>query len=148
MRVLRSAPRAFFSGARLPTRVTNGCTVTAFFKFGKNGANSQDAGIYNSITQRDDYDRIEMQNYFDYTGRLAVEGNYASFDRYEASGMHPAEVILLWACEEGDLPKVEELLSVGARMDVKDLNGKSPLELAANDAIKDVLRAAAAKQSA
>lgn len=141
MKVLSAAPaRAFFAGAALKKKACNGCKVTAFFKFGKNGADSKSAGIYGSISKRDDYDRVEMQNYFDYTGRLAVEGNYDSFNKYEANGMHPADVILLWACEEGDLPKIEELLSVGADVNVKDLNGKTTFELATNDEIRAVLK--------
>jgi ankyrin repeat protein len=91
---------------------------------------------------RDDFDRVEMEQYFNYSGRLAVEQTYDTFDKYLDQGMHPVDVILLWACEEGDGPKVEEVLNAGAHINVKDLNGKTPMELATADDVKDLLQQA------
>lgn len=132
---------AFRAGTPLRQQARNGCKVHAFFKFGKNGADSKEAGIYGNLT-REDFDKIEMEHYFNYTGRLAVEQTYDSFNKYVESGVHPVDVILLWASEEGDLPKVEEVLAAGADPTVKDLNGKTAAELAADDEIKKAIEAA------
>jgi ankyrin repeat protein len=144
MRVSSRPHCAFRSGVPLRQHVSNGCKVQAFFKFGKNGADSRSAGAYGNLS-RDDFDRTEMEHYFNYTGRLAVEQTYDTFNKYEEIGMHPVDVILLWASEEGDLPKVEEVLEAGADVNVKDLNGKTPLELASSDDVKEALTAALAR---
>jgi ankyrin repeat protein len=55
------------------------------------------------------------------------------------------DLLLLMACSEGDDGKVEELLAAGANPAVKDIDGRSTLELATKDEIKAVLQAAMAK---
>lgn len=145
MRVVYAKPRCtFVAGRPLQSRVQNGGKVFAWFKFGKNGADSREAGIYGNLS-RDDFDRTEMENYFNYTGRLAVEQTYDTFEKYLDNGMHPVDVLLLWASEEGDVPKVEEVLQAGADVTVKDLTGQTPLDLASSDEIKTLLEAALAK---
>lgn len=145
MRIVSAKPRCTFGAGRpLQSRVQNGGKVFAWFKFGKNGADSREAGIYGNLS-RDDYDRTEMENYFNYTGRLAVEQNYDTFEKYLDDGMHPVDVLLLWASEEGDAPKVEEVLQAGADVSVKDLKGQTPLDLASNDEVKALLETAVAK---
>lgn len=114
-----------------------------FFKFGKNGADAKEAGIYGNL-ERDDFDKVEMEQYFNYTGRLAVEQNYDSFNKYVERGTHPVDVILLWAAEEADAPKVEEVLAAGANPKVTDLNGKTPLDLSKDEEVTRLLEAAMA----
>lgn len=46
------------------------------------------------------------------------------------------------AASENDLPKVEELLAAGAHVNIKDNNGKSPLELATKPEVLSALQAA------
>lgn len=135
---------AFRAGTPLRQQARNGCKVHAWFKFGKNGADSKEAGIYGNLT-REDFDKTEMEQYFNYTGRLAVEQTYDSFNAYVESGAHPVDVILVWSSEEGDLPKVEEVLAAGADPTFRDLNGKTASELALNDEIKQAIAAAAVK---
>ena len=115
----------------------------AFFKFGKNGMGSDDAGIYGSQT-KDDYCYDDVEHYFNYMGMLAVEGTYDRMEAMLSSGLHPVDVLLLMACSENDAPKVEELLKAGANVNVKDNKGKSPLELCTKDEIKDMLQKAPA----
>jgi ankyrin repeat protein len=55
--------------------------------------------------------------------------------------LEPVDLLLLMACSENDAPKVEELLRAGADTNVKDLEGKSPMELCTKDEIKELLRA-------
>jgi hypothetical protein len=137
--------RAFRNVAVLRPVARSGRDVQcSFFKFGKNGADSKEAGIYGNMT-RDDFDRVEMEQYFNYTGRLAVEKTYDTFNAYLDRGTHPVDVVLLWACEEGDGPKVEEVLAAGADINVRDLNGKSAMELAASEEVKKLLEAAETK---
>lgn len=145
MRFVSAKPRyTFVAGRPLRSRAQNGGKVFAWFKFGKNGADAREAGIYGNLS-RDDFDRTEMENYFNYTGRLAVEQNYDTFEKYLDDGMHPVDVLLLWASEEGDAPKVEEVLQAGADVSVKDLKGQTPLDLASNDEVKALLETAVAK---
>jgi len=115
----------------------------AFFKFGKNGLGSEDAGIYGS-QGREDYCVDDVEHYFNYMGMLAVEGTYDRMEAMLSSGLHPVDVLLLMACSENDTPKVEELLKAGADASVKDNNGKGPLELCTKPEIKDMLQKAPA----
>lgn len=145
MRGVAAKPRwTFVAGRPLQSRVQNGAKVYAWFKFGKNGADSREAGIYGNLS-RDDFDRTEMENYFNYTGRLAVEQTYDTFEKYLDNGMHPVDVLLLWASEEGDVPKVEEVLAAGADVTVRDLEGRTPLDLASSDDVKALLESAVAQ---
>ena len=111
----------------------------AFFKFGKNGMGSEDAGIYGSQA-RDDYCYDDVEHYFNYMGMLAVEGTYDRMEAMLSSGLHPVDVLLLMACSENDTPKVEELLQAGANPGVTDNNGKSPLELCSKPEIQALLK--------
>lgn len=43
-------------------------------------------------------------------GLLAVEGSYDRCESMINSGMHPCDIILCFALEEGDAPKLEEVL--------------------------------------
>jgi ankyrin repeat protein len=88
-----------------------------------------------------------MEHYFNYTGRLAVEKTYDSFNEYLERGAHPVDVILLWASEESDLPKVKEVLEAGANPTVQDLNGKTPLELATDEEVKKLLQQFLSKEA-
>jgi len=98
---------------------TNGNRVVALFNFVKKlRTDSQSAGIYGS-QKREDYDRDDVEHYFNYTGMLAVEGTYDRLNQLLESGVEPVDLLLLMACAEGDKPKIEELLMAGARADVK-----------------------------
>lgn len=41
---------------------------------------------------------------------LAVEGTYDRIESYTKAGIHPVDSILLFAVEEGDEPKIQEVL--------------------------------------
>jgi hypothetical protein len=56
-----------------------------------------------------------------------------------AAGLDPVDVLLLMAASENDTPKVEELLAAGANIAIADNKGKSPLELATKQEVKDLL---------
>ena len=62
-------------------------------------------------------------------GMLADEGSYDRMNTYFEAGLHPCDIILLMACEEGDTPKIEELFKSGADATVKDPQGRSCREL-------------------
>ena len=68
-------------------------------------------------------------------GMLANEGSYDRMQKFFEAGIHPCDIILLMACEEGDTPKIEELIKAGADTSVKDWQGKTCMELAANDKV-------------
>lgn len=88
---------------------------------------------------RDDYTYDDVEQYFNYMGMLAVDGSYDRMQSYLDLGLHPIDILLLWASAEGDDPKVEELLNAGAAPDVKDMDGKRPLQLAGNARVKELL---------
>lgn len=96
--------------------------------------NSEDAGVYES-QGRDDIDEDDVEMYFNYMGMLANEGSYDRMQKFFEAGIHPCDIILLMACEEGDTPKIEELIKAGADTSVKDWQGKTCMELAANDKV-------------
>lgn len=56
-----------------------------------------------------------------------------------AAGLDPVDVLLLMAASENDSPKVEELLAAGANLNITDNKGKSPLELASKQEVKDLI---------
>lgn len=62
----------------------------------------------------------------------------------DAAGLEPVDLLLLMACSENDTPKVEEVLKAGADINVKDLNGKSPMELCTKEEVKELLQKAGA----
>ncbi|CAA0836962.1 Protein LHCP TRANSLOCATION DEFECT [Striga hermonthica] len=118
---------------------SRGSTIRCWFRFGKNGVDAEGAGIYGS-QGRDDFDRDDVEQYFNYMGMLAVEGSYDKMEALLNQNIHPVDILLLMAASEGDKPKIEELLRAGADYTVKDVQGRTALDRAANDEIKDFIR--------
>lgn len=135
-----AAQRAFVQrsmGRRRPRRnqQQGSVSVHAFFNFNKNGNSSNETG-----PSRSDFDFQEVEDYFNYMGMLAAEGNYDKLDALCDSGLEPVDLLLLMACSEDDTPKVEELLGAGADVTVKNpADGKTPLELCTKEEIKQML---------
>ncbi|XP_022889202.1 protein LHCP TRANSLOCATION DEFECT-like [Olea europaea var. sylvestris] len=117
---------------------TSGSRTTCWFRFGKNGVDAEGAGVYGSQT-RDDFDRDDVEQYFNYMGMLAVEGTYDKMEALLNQNIHPVDILLMMAASEGDKPKIEELLRAGADYTVKDSEGQSALAKAASDEIKDFI---------
>ncbi|MCL7032734.1 hypothetical protein MKW94_026270 [Papaver nudicaule] len=117
---------------------SNGSRTKCWFKFGKNGVDAEGAGIYGS-QKREDFDKDDVEQYFNYMGMLAVEGTYDKMNALLKQNIHPVDILLLMASSEGDLPKIEELLRAGAKYDVKDADGRTALDRAANDEIKQYI---------
>ncbi|KAL9271523.1 LHCP TRANSLOCATION DEFECT-like protein [Drosera capensis] len=111
--------------------------VTYWFRFGKNGVDAEGAGIYGSQS-RDDFDRDDVEQYFNYMGMLAVEGSYDNMEALLDLNIHPVDILLMMASSEGDKPKIEELLRAGATYTVKDADGRTALDRA-DDEIKDFI---------
>eukprot|EP00244_Chara_vulgaris_P000815 TRINITY_DN1139_c0_g2_i1.p1 TRINITY_DN1139_c0_g2~~TRINITY_DN1139_c0_g2_i1.p1 ORF type:complete len:205 (-),score=42.89 TRINITY_DN1139_c0_g2_i1:457-1071(-) len=134
-----------FSGNAVgqPSRVSRlgpsgGSKWDALFKFGKFGFSSEDAGMYGS-QGRDDYGRDDVEQYFNYTGMLAVEGTYNKMYALLDKEIHPVDILLLFAATEGDRPKIQELLRAGARIDVQDVDGRTAVDRAADEEIKQII---------
>lgn len=72
-------------------------------------------------------------------GMLAVEGTYDKMYELLRQNIHPVDILLMMAAAEGDKPKIEELLRAGADYNVNDAEGRSALDKAANDEIKDFI---------
>ncbi|XP_022717927.1 protein LHCP TRANSLOCATION DEFECT [Durio zibethinus] len=123
-----------------PSRIrpSNGLRIRCWFKFGKNGVDAEGAGIYGSQT-RDDFDTDDVEQYFNYMGMLAVEGSYDKMEALLNQNIHPVDILLMLAASEGDKPKIEELLRAGASYDVKDADGRTALDRAVNEEIKDFI---------
>ncbi|KAI3686229.1 hypothetical protein L1987_79903 [Smallanthus sonchifolius] len=119
---------------------SNGSRSTCWFKFGKNGVDSEDAGIYGSQS-RDDFDRDDVEQFSlnNYMGMLAVEGTCDKMEALLRQNIHPVDILLMMAASEGDKPKIEELLKAGAKYNVKDSDGKTALDKASNDEIKNFI---------
>nr|GMC70104.1 protein LHCP TRANSLOCATION DEFECT [Ipomoea batatas]GMC76469.1 protein LHCP TRANSLOCATION DEFECT [Ipomoea batatas]GMC76556.1 protein LHCP TRANSLOCATION DEFECT [Ipomoea batatas] len=122
-----------------PSGLGPGCgsRTTCWFKFGKNGVDAEGAGIYGSQA-RDDFDRDDVEQYFNYMGMLAVEGSYDKMEALLSQNIHPVDILLLMAASEGDKPKIEELLRAGADYTVKDADGRTALDRA-NEETKDFI---------
>ncbi|KNA11301.1 hypothetical protein SOVF_136470 [Spinacia oleracea] len=127
-------------------RTVNGTTTRSTTKLGpSNGGrakcwfsfNAKGAGIYGSQS-RDDFDRDDVEQYFNYMGMLAVEGTYDKMEALLSQNIHPVDILLLMAASEGDKPKIEELLGAGANYDVLDADGRTALDRA-NDEIRDFI---------
>ncbi|KAK7316737.1 hypothetical protein RJT34_00418 [Clitoria ternatea] len=116
---------------------SNGSKATCWFRFGKNGVDAEGAGIYGS-QGRDDFDRDDVEQYFNYMGMLAVEGSYDKMEALLSQNIHPVDILLLLAASEGDKPKIEELLRAGAKYDIKDADGRTALDRASVE-IKDFI---------
>ncbi|EOA38596.1 hypothetical protein CARUB_v10010432mg [Capsella rubella] len=117
---------------------SNGSRTTCWFKFGKNGVDAENAGIYGSQS-RDDFDRDDVEQYFNYMGMLAVEGTYSKMEALLNLNIHPVDILLLLAATEGDKPKIEELLRAGADYSVKDGDGRTALDRASSEEIRDLI---------
>ncbi|XP_073127668.1 protein LHCP TRANSLOCATION DEFECT [Henckelia pumila] len=115
-----------------------GSRTTCWFKFGKNGVDAEGAGIYGSQS-RDDFDRDDVEQYFNYMGMLAVEGSYDKMEALLNQNIHPVDILLLMAASEGDKPKIEELMRAGANYTVKDAQGRTALDRATSDEIKEFI---------
>jgi ankyrin repeat protein len=96
------------------------------------------AGIYGSQS-RDDFDRGDVEQYFNDMGVLAVEGSYDKMDALLNQNIHPVDILLLMAASEGNKPKIEKLLRVGASYMVNDADGRTALDRAASNEIKDFI---------
>ncbi|GLU23610.1 hypothetical protein SLE2022_396030 [Rubroshorea leprosula] len=123
-----------------PSRIgpSNGSRTKCWFRFGKNGVDAEGAGIYGSQS-RDDFDRDDVEQYFNYMGMLAVEGSYDKMEALLNQNIHPVDILLILAASEGDKPKIEELLRAGATYDVKDADGHTAIDRAANEEIEDFI---------
>eukprot|EP00898_Chlorokybus_atmophyticus_P002192 jgi/Chlat1/2974/Chrsp2S04702 len=152
---LRRKP-ALSSSARKPSltaalrskgAVSNGSRVTCWFNLNKLRQDSQSSGIYGSQT-RDEFDKDDVEHYFNYMGMLATEGTYDKLEALLSTGIHPVDLLLLMSSSEGDLPKIEELLNAGADASVKDTEGKTALDRAANDQVRELLNKHADKAKA
>mmetsp|Transcript_1155 Transcript_1155/g.3591 ORF Transcript_1155/g.3591 Transcript_1155/m.3591 type:complete len:150 (+) Transcript_1155:90-539(+) len=110
----------------------------ALFNFGSNNAQK------NQGPTRADYDEQEVEDYFNYMGMLASDGNYDRLNEYTNAGLDCVDLLLLMAASEGDTPKVEELLEAGANVNVssdKVYGGKTAIELCTKEEIKEMLQA-------
>ncbi|KAG7594774.1 Ankyrin repeat-containing domain [Arabidopsis thaliana x Arabidopsis arenosa] len=117
---------------------SNGSRTTCWFKFGKNGVDAENAGIYGSQS-RDDFDRDDVEQYFNYMGMLAVEGTYSKMEALLSLNIHPVDILLMLAATEGDRPKIEELLKAGADYSVKDADGRTAIDRANSEEIRDLI---------
>ncbi|KAG7600138.1 Ankyrin repeat-containing domain superfamily, partial [Arabidopsis suecica] len=117
---------------------SNGSRTTCWFKFGKNGVDAENAGIYGSQS-RDDFDRDDVEQYFNYMGMLAVEGTYSKMEALLSLNIHPVDILLMLAATEGDRPKLEELLKAGADYSVKDADGRTAIDRANSEEIRDLI---------
>lgn len=79
------------------------------------------------------------EQYFNYMGMLAVDGTYDRMNALLDQNIHPVDILLLMASSEGDKPKIEELLRAGADYTVKDADGRTALDRAVNDEIKEFI---------
>ncbi|XP_017238623.1 protein LHCP TRANSLOCATION DEFECT [Daucus carota subsp. sativus] len=122
----------------LSTTSASASGATCWFKFGKNGVDAEQAGIYGSQS-RNDFDRDDVEQYFNYMGMLAVEGTYDKMEALLNQKIHPVDILLILAATEGDKPKIEELLRAGADYTVKDVDGRTALDRASTDEIKDFI---------
>lgn len=91
---------------------------------------------------------LSSLQYYNYMGMLAVEGTYDKLEALLATGIHPVDILLMMAAQEGDKPKIQELLQAGATCDVKNADGKTALDLAADDDIRAMISAGAQKSMA
>ncbi|WOK91869.1 protein LHCP TRANSLOCATION DEFECT-like [Canna indica] len=131
----------WFRASKIRSKVgpgTNGSRTTCWFRFGNRGVDAEGAGIYGSQA-RDDFDRDDVEQYFNYMGMLAVEGTYDKMEALLSQNIHPVDILLMLAASEGDKPKIEELLRAGAKYDVKDADGRTALDRAASDEIKELI---------
>lgn len=72
-------------------------------------------------------------------GMLATEGTYDKMYALLDQGIAAVDILLLMAAAEGDQPKVEELIMAGADGTVRNADGKTAVDLAANDVIEELI---------
>ena len=70
---------------------------------------------------------------------LAVEGTYDKMEALLNQNIHPVDILLMLAASEGDQPKIEELLRAGANYNVKDADGRTALDRASSEEIKEFI---------
>eukprot|EP00262_Sarcandra_glabra_P004748 TRINITY_DN159_c0_g1_i1.p1 TRINITY_DN159_c0_g1~~TRINITY_DN159_c0_g1_i1.p1 ORF type:complete len:198 (+),score=37.50 TRINITY_DN159_c0_g1_i1:52-594(+) len=130
----------WFKSCRMRAKIgpCSGSRAKCWFKFGKNGVDAEGAGIYGSQS-RDDFDRDDVEQYFNYMGMLAVEGSYDKMEALLRLDIHPVDILLMMAASEGDKPKIEELLRAGASYNVKDADGRTALDRASGDDVKEFI---------
>ncbi|XP_057864323.1 protein LHCP TRANSLOCATION DEFECT [Cryptomeria japonica] len=109
--------------------------VTCWFNFGKS---AEGAGVYGTQA-REDFDRDDVEQYFNYMGMLAVEGSYDKMEALLNKNIPPIDILLLLAASEGDKPKIEELMRAGADYTVTDVEGRNALDRAADEEIKNLI---------
>ncbi|ONK75280.1 uncharacterized protein A4U43_C03F15220 [Asparagus officinalis] len=68
-----------------------------------------------------------------------VEGTYDKMEALLNQNIHPVDILLMLAASEGDKPKIEELLRAGANYDVKDADGRTALDRASSEEIKEFI---------
>lgn len=90
---------------------------------------------------------VMVVQYFNYMGMLAVEGTYDKMEALLSQDIHPVDILLMLAASEGDKPKLEELLRAGASYDVKDVDGRTAVDRAVNEEIKDFILNFSAKKA-
>ncbi|CAM6103184.1 unnamed protein product [Calypogeia fissa] len=112
--------------------------AAGWFKFGSNGLDSEGAGIYGS-QGRDDFDRDDVEQYFNYMGMLATEGTYDKMEALLNTGKAAVDILLLLAASEADVPKIEELLRAGADCRVTDAEGNTALDRAQDEEIRELI---------
>ncbi|XP_042494547.1 protein LHCP TRANSLOCATION DEFECT [Macadamia integrifolia] len=130
----------WFRASRISSKIgpSTGSRAKCWFKFGKNGVDAEGAGIYGSQS-REDFDRDDVEQYFNYMGMLAVEGTYEKMEALLSQNIHPVDILLMMAASEGDKPKIEELLRAGASYTVKDADGRTAVDRAVSDEIKELI---------
>eukprot|EP00894_Picocystis_sp_ML_P005221 jgi/Pico_ML_1/55738/g1385.t2 len=70
---------------------------------------------------------------------LAVEKTYDKMDQLLATGVAPVDLLLLMAASEGDRQKIEELMRAGASHEIKDIDGRTALDRACDDEIRELI---------
>ncbi|KAD4386021.1 hypothetical protein E3N88_26190 [Mikania micrantha] len=78
---------------------SNGSKSTCWFKLGKNGVDAEVAGIYGSQS-RDDFDRDDVEQYFNYMGMLAVEGTYDKMEAILCQNIYPVDTLQMMAASD------------------------------------------------
>lgn len=68
-----------------------------------------------------------------------MEGSYDKMNALLSQNIHPVDILLIMAASEGDKPKIEELLRAGASYTAKDVDGRTAIDRAATDEIKDFI---------
>lgn len=80
-----------------------------------------------------------LLQYFNYMGMLATEGTYDKMYALLDQGIPAVDILLLMASSEGDQPKVEELIGAGADATVRNAEGKTAVDVAANEVIRELI---------